>query len=142
MPKKYTVLIDSNELILGLKGSKPSSKALIDDLDKLNELCDFRINETIFQEITRNLPLDAKEKFTKLLNVVIIINEAYATNKGLIDKYKNLGLKKGDIPIAAYAELIQADFLISENRHFLKELKTKKFKILDAEQFFKEMVKQ
>ena len=42
---------------------------------------------------------------------------------------------------AAFADRENADFLISENRHFLEELKIKKFKILNAEQFLKEVIK-
>jgi len=53
---------------------------------------------------------------------------------------KKLGLKKGNIGIAAFCEYVKANYLITENRHFLKELKTKQFKIRDAEDFIKEIM--
>lgn len=73
------------------------------------------------------------------MNLITIKN--FLTDVELFQKYKNLGFKKGDIAIAAFAEKENADFLISENRHFLKELKTRKFKILNAEQFLEEVIK-
>lgn len=135
------VVLDSNELILGLKGSNTYSKSLIDNLSTLNEIYDFRINDGIFQEVIGNIPHYTKEKFGKLLNIGAIKKQDFSIDKNLISKYKNLGLKKGDIVIAAYAELCKANFIISENRHFLQELKTKKFKIVNAEQFLKGLIR-
>lgn len=53
----------------------------------------------------------------------------------LFDKYKKIGLKKGDTPIAAFCEFIKADCLITENRHFLKEAKVKEFKVVAIKDF-------
>ncbi len=141
MDKKQIIVLDSNEIILGLEAAKPSSQGLIDNLDELSNLHDFKISNHIFQEIIRNLSQDTKEKFKKLLSLGIIKIEESKINKSLINKYKNLGLKKGDILVAAYTELVKAGFLVSENRHFLEELKTRTFKIINAKQFIKEITK-
>ena len=53
----------------------------------------------------------------------------------LFKKYKALGLKKGDIIIAAFCEHINAAYLITENRHFLKQMKFDKFKVLSLKDF-------
>lgn len=140
MPEKPIVVLDSNELIFGLTGNKQYPKILIDNLKDLSQNYDFRINGQILKEVLDNVPNQYKEKFFKLVNYGLINYDNKLIDKRLINKYKNLKLKKGDNAIAAFTELINADFLISENRHFLQELKTKKFKILNAEQFLKEII--
>ena len=141
MPEKSIVTLDSNELIFGLTGNKQYPKILIDNLKDLSQNYDFRINRQILKEVLDNVPNQYKEKFFKLVNYGLINYDNKLIDKKLIKKYKNLKLKKGDNVIAAFTELINADFLISENRHFLQELKTKKFKILNAEQFIKDIFK-
>ena len=140
MHKKQIIVLDSNEIILGLKGSNSYSKLLIENLNTLRNFWEFRINQQIYEEIIRNLPHQTKEKFDKLLNFAIIKYQNQIVDKKLIDKYKGLGLKKGDIIIAAYADEINSNILISENRHFLKELKSRKFKVINAEKFIKNMM--
>ncbi len=81
------------------------------------------------------------EKFSKLLKFKVVTIKDFFSDSGLFQKYKNLGLKKGDMAIAAFADKENADFLISENRHFLKDFKTRKFKILNAKQFLEEVIK-
>ena len=141
MPEKPTVVLDSNELIFGITGNKQYPKILIDNLKDLSQNYDFRINRQILKEVLDNIPNQYKEKFFKLANYGLINYDNKLIDKKLIKKYRNLKLKKGDNVIAAFTELINADFLISENRHFLQELTTKKFKILNAEQFIKDIFK-
>jgi len=141
MPEKPIVTLDSNELIFGLTGNKQYPKILIDNLKDLSRNYDFRINRQILKEVLDNIPNQYKEKFFKLVNYGLLNYDNKLIDKKLIKKYKNLKLKKGDNVIAAFTELINADFLISENRHFLKWLQTRKFKILNAEQFLKEIIK-
>jgi hypothetical protein len=44
-----------------------------------------------------------------------------------------LGLpSEADARIGAFAEWVKADFLVSENQHFLKELKTTAYQVIDA----------
>jgi hypothetical protein len=50
-----------------------------------------------------------------------------------------LGLKKGDAVIGAFCEFREIDYFISENRHFISELKTDKFKILDSNEVLKKL---
>jgi len=70
------------------------------------------------------------------------INVSYSKMPfSLFNKYKNLGLKKGDIAIAAFCDSVNADYLVSENRHFLKGIKNTKFKIVNVEQFLRKFTK-
>ena len=57
----------------------------------------------------------------------------------LLVKYKKLGLKKGDIAIAAFCENVKADYLITENRHFVKSKKFDKFKVLSFKDFIRKL---
>ncbi len=47
-------------------------------------------------------------------------------------KYLDLGLSEEDAFIGALAEWVGAKFLVSENRDFLRELKTEAFEVVDA----------
>lgn len=138
---KKKAVIDSNEIILGLTTEDTSSANLIIKLNELKDKYEFIISDDIFHEVMRNIPYHTKEKFSELLKLKIIITKNFSADDNLFQKYKNLGFKKGDIAVAAFADKENAHFLISENRHFLQELKTKKFKIFNAEQFLKEIIK-
>lgn len=50
----------------------------------------------------------------------------------LVDKYEALGAKKGDALVAAELDTAGIQWLISENRHFLAEIKNLPFKVLTA----------
>ncbi len=49
-----------------------------------------------------------------------------------IHKYQSLGCKLGDAAIAAHLENLGVKIFITENRHFLKELKGLPFQSLNA----------
>jgi len=54
----------------------------------------------------------------------------------LIARYLALGLsEKGDAIIGAFAEWMQVDYLISDNRHFLQELRTDAYRLLTPGDF-------
>jgi len=56
--------------------------------------------------------------------------------RALVDKYVLLGIpEKADAFIGAFAEWMQVQYLISDNRHFLRDLQTDAFKVLDAVDF-------
>ena len=134
-------VIDSNEIIIGLTTEDTNSAKFIVKLSEFKDKYEFIISDDIYQEVMRNIPYSTKEKFSKLLVLNIISIKNFFSDVGLFHKYKNLGFKKGDIAIAAFADKENADILISENRHFLKELKRSKFKIVNAEQFIKQVCK-
>ena len=93
------------------------------------------INETITKEVINNLSQSFIKDFYDFLlrNNINVYYEKMSF--GLLQKYKKLGLKKGDIAIAAFCETISADYLITENRHFLKSRKFDRFKVLSLKEF-------
>ena len=65
---------------------------------------------------------------------VFIIDEPVP--RTLVTKYVSLGLPaKADAFIGAFSEWMQARYLISDNRHFLRDLRTDAFDVLDASEF-------
>jgi hypothetical protein len=90
------------------------------------------------QEVTRNLTTPVQvRRFYRLFQVrtfAFLVDEPVPQE--LVDKYVRLGLpEKADAFIGAFAEWMQARYLISENRHFLRELKTSAYEVLSAKEF-------
>ena len=123
------IVIDSNEYIDCINKKTDiteilSNKGLI--------IC---VHNIIIKEVLDNLIESAKKEFYKLLfNNNIFVNDGILPLY-LFEKYKKLGLKKGDIIIAAFCEYVEADYLITENRHFLKIKNFDRFNILNIKDF-------
>ncbi len=96
------------------------------------------IPRLVAQEVSRNL-INAQQvrAFYRLFHqrdFAFIVDEPIPT--ALVDKYVGLGLrKKGDAFIGAFAEWMRVRYRISLNRHFLRELRTNAFEVLDAAEF-------
>ena len=107
------------------------------DLIKIlkNKKCRIFINDLIFSEVIRNLRKENVKDFKNLIKSPVFSVVVEITPAHIIEKYKKLELKKGDIVIAAFCEHIQADYLITENRHFLKKMEIEGCKILTAKEF-------
>ena len=124
------IVLDSNEYI-----NYFTNDILFLDQIISNEIFTIYISETITKEVLNNIKESSKKEFFNFL----LINNIIAYNQKLPDsfqtKYKQLGLKKGDIAIAAFCETINADYLITENRHFLKFRKFDRFKVLSLKEF-------
>jgi predicted nucleic acid-binding protein len=128
------IVLDSNEYI-----NYFDNKILLLDKIFIDGKIVVYINETITKEVTNNLSkLLVKDFYDFLLrNNINVYYEKMGFN--LLEKYKKLGLKKGDIVIAAFCETIGADYLITENRHFLKSRKFDKFKVLSLKGFLRKL---
>ena len=123
------IVLDSNEYI-----NYFNEKVSFDKLFFSQDLTIYT-NDIIIREVIRNL----KEPQTKeFYNIIFSKNIEFYGRKlpsALLENFKKAGLKKGDIAIAAFCEVIDADYLITENRHFLKSKKFKKFKVLSLREF-------
>jgi hypothetical protein len=96
------------------------------------------IPRLVAQEVTRNLrSTEQVRQFYQLFQAVdfaFIVDEPVPLV--LVEKYTRLGLpSKADAIIGAFAEWLGVRCLISDNRHFLRELQTDAFEILDAAEF-------
>lgn len=99
--------------------------------------CKLIIPRLIAKEVTRNLPINFEKRFYDLFDdhdIAEIADEP--PPKTLIRKYIDLDLReKGDAIIAAFVEMQQINCLISDNRHFLRELNTPSFTIISPADF-------
>ncbi len=131
------IVPDSNEYIYYINKENLLPEKLF--LDK--NLSVF-INDHIIREVLRNIEELQKKELYNVLFKYDIDFYGLKIPIHLLDKYKNFGLKKGDIAIAAFCEAIDAQYLISENRHFLKGIRNTKFKIVSIAQFLKKIAKE
>jgi len=69
-----------------------------------------------------------------------MLEEDYVVPFEMGVKYESHGLKPGDAFIAAYAEHVQADLMVSENRQFLSRRHDLPFRVLNAEECLKKLM--
>jgi len=132
--QSYILILDSNEFLIGLLDKKSASGKLLDILEEFTIL----VSEIILEEVKENLKLKSKvlNAFLELVYSGFFKTIQDAPAEELVKKYSS-SLKKADALIAAYCEWLEVDFLISENRHFLKGFRPRKFKVRKAEDFLK-----
>jgi len=137
------VILDSNEYILGLDTTAgPSSSSRLLDLVRilLDESEGFRllIPEIIVREVQRNLPSDLEKDFFRLIqsSQKIEYHDLVEVPKVTFQKYRRQKrLKRADALIAAFADFMKADYIVSENRHIYRDLKATDFVTLTAQDF-------
>ncbi len=96
------------------------------------------IPRLIAQEVTRNLETPEQVRhFYRLFHrrdFAYIIEEPVPSS--LVKHYIDRGLRaKADAFIGAFAEWMQVHYLISDNRHFLRDLNTTTFSVTNAQTF-------
>ena len=128
------IVLDSNEYISFLSQNSLFLNGILK-----NEKIAILINEIIIKEVLRHIKEVIKKDFYKLLfaDNINVRNEKLPFY--LLQKYKGMGLKKGDIEIAAFCEYVEAEYLITENRHFLTSLKFDKFKVVSIKEFLRNL---
>jgi len=130
------VCIDSCVFIQGLGQSDP---AAVQTLDLVGPELILLIPRLAAQEVTRNLITPEQvSRFYRLFQArdfAFIVDEPVPP--ALVGKYVKMGLpEKADAFIGAFAEWMQVRYLISYNRHFLRDLRTDAYEVLDAAGFF------
>ena len=134
------LILDSNEYIFGLSGTKLSCQQLIDSLDKLNIF----IPLMVLREVERNLRqlyrLD--NAFFSLINLHPNLSVVWTPPPELlIKRYQARGFPPEDAAIAATAQEVGVTYLISENRHFLRQVGQLSFEVIAAETALKLLTK-
>ena len=137
------IILDSNEYILGLDTTAgPSASSRLLDLVRIliDELEEFRllVPEIIIREVQTNLPPELERDFFRLIRSSQKIEYHYMLEvpKASFQKYRrHKHLKHADALIAAFADFMKADYLISENRHIYRDLKATGFINLTAQGF-------
>jgi predicted nucleic acid-binding protein len=115
----------------------PVCEKLILALIEKSSFHTLRISRSIVEEIRRHLSPEDFLKFIQVINILTKIDEDIIVPFELGAKYESRGLKPADALIAAYAEWVGADGLVTENRHFLSRQSNLPFKVLTAEKCLK-----
>jgi hypothetical protein len=143
MPAALTVVLDSNVYIFGIAKVMPTCEALLNVLSKGEWESRLRVitPHLVEREVTRNLEpigLYAPKLFHSILADVPWSGVTYEVPPDeLMLKYLELGLAEEDAIIAAFSEWLGVKYLVSENRHFLEELETEAFQVVNAAEFLK-----
>lgn len=129
------ICIDSCVFIRGIQTSDATIRRVIRLIGPTLQLF---IPRLVAQEVTRNLhsPEQARQfyRFFHKTSFAFIVDDPVP--EALVSKYAALGLPaKADAFIGAFAEWMGVQYLISDNRHFLRELKAEAFEVVDAETF-------
>ena len=114
------IVIDTNEFVFALTGPAGSaSHRLLEALLRAPDRLEVRVPQIVISECARKLPAGTRPQFFALLNAVAAIDPDYVVPFEIGERYRDIGMKSADALIAAYCEWIEADALVSENRHFL-----------------------
>lgn len=129
------ICIDSCVFINGLTQTDLGATRLLDLIGPELVLV---IPRLVAQEVTRNLQTPEQvRRFYRLFHqrpFAYIVDELVPAS--LVDDYARRGLlQKADAFIGAFAEWMAVGCLISDNRHFLRELRTTAYRVLDAAEF-------
>ncbi len=129
------ICIDSCVFINGLTQTDLDATRLLDVIGPDLVLV---IPRLVAQEVTRNLQTPEQvRRFYHLFHqrpFAFIVDELAPAS--LVEDYTRRGLPmKADAFIGAFAEWMGVGYLISDNRHFLRELQTTAYRILDPAEF-------
>ena len=118
------ICIDSCVFIRGLRTQNAVIAAV---LDLIGPSLFLSVSRLVALEVTRNLTTTEQgSSFYRLFadyTFARIVDDPIPAE--LVEKYSRLGLPaKADAVIGAFAEWQQLDFLLSDNRHFLRQFST------------------
>lgn len=129
------ICIDSCVFINGLTQTDSEAARLLDLIGPGLVLV---IPRLVAQEVTRNLQRPQQvRRFYRLFHqraFAFVVDELVPP--ALVDEYARRGLpQKADAFIGAFAEWMAVGYLISDNRHFLRNLQTTAYRVMDAGEF-------
>lgn len=132
-------VIDTNEYLFAFGLLKvPSSEEFIAEVLKHPHIVTVRIPRKIVEEVRAHLAGETFREFIDFLKTLeVTIDEDFSVPFEFGVTYEARGLKPADAFIAAYAEWVGADVLVTENRHFLSLHIDLPFRILSAEKCIK-----
>ena len=124
------ICIDSCVFIRGLRDPSTDAAQLLMQIRPALELF---VPRLVAAEVTRNLLFPSD--LTRFYRLFHENRSAHIIDgpipKALFQRYVDLGLRaKGDAYIGAFAEWLRVDYLISDNRHFLRHLHTEAYRLL------------
>jgi predicted nucleic acid-binding protein len=133
------ISFDTNIFIFGIR-EDPNFPACVELLERIGELQVYMPLQ-IIRELKNNLRPDEVSELFGLLSQYYdrIRIEWKIVPFKLIERFQRLGCKLGDAVVAAHLEEQGVHALISENRHFLKEIPDLPCRVLSAAAAVEEM---
>ena len=124
------ICIDSCVFIRGINQEGSDAERLLRSIGPELQVI---ANRLIAQEVTRNL--SGPQQIRRFYQIFHESAAAFIVTgpipPAILDRYVALGLReKGDAIIGAFAEWMVVDYLISDNRHFLRELHTDAYQLM------------
>ncbi len=128
------ICIDSSVFIRGIK-TRDATIAAIFSLTGVELM--LSTPRLVANEVTRNLISPQETRlFYQLFNHPKSIITGEPVPMALVEKYIRLGLPaKADAFIGAFAEWKGVAYLLSDNRHFLRQLRSPAFSVLSPDEF-------
>lgn len=125
-------MLDANEYIFAFGPERQSAPVAL--LRHLSEQggADVCICRTIVQEVVPNLGDHLAKAFFGWMGAMTGVDEDEVVPFMPWHRYEAQGFKPADAFIAAYAEYMGAEVVVSENRHFLRTRTDLPFRVLDA----------
>ena len=129
------ICIDSCVFIRGINQEGSDAERLLRSIGPELQVI---ANRLIAQEVTRNL--SGPQQIRRFYQIFHESAAAFIVTgpipPAILDRYVALGLReKGDAIIGAFAEWMAVDYLISDNRHFLRELHTDAYQLMSPGDF-------
>ena len=129
------ICIDSCVFIRGINQEGSDAERLLRSIGPELQVI---ANRLIAQEVTRNL--SGPQQIRRFYQIFHESAAAFIVTSpippAILDRYIALGHReKGDAIIGAFAEWMQVDYLISDNRHFLRELHTDAYQLMSPGDF-------
>jgi predicted nucleic acid-binding protein len=130
------IILDTNEYVFAFGRKRdPTSLRIVDTIVDSEGDFELYLLRTIADEVQSNLAPEACSEFYSTVLAITSIDEDWLVPEELAESYRSMGLKEADAEIAAYAQHVAADYLVSENRHFLSRREDLPFKVVTAEEF-------
>jgi len=135
------VVLDTNVWIFGLRHHPelPACALLLERLGQIQVILPRQVLRELQAKLTES-ELRTLFHLLKQFPKQSVIHWGMAEME-TVRKYQSLGCKLGDAAIAAHLEELEVETLITENRHFLEELKDLPFRRLSATEALAELEK-
>lgn len=126
------ISLDTNVFIFGLRNLDPFAALILQNLYQFNiQICD-----QVERELSNNFSENELKLFYKQIGSLSNFKMKYKIlDEKYLIKYQEFGLKLGDANIAAFCEEEDIELFVTENRHFLQNLRPRSFKVVNCKTF-------
>ena len=133
------IVLDTNVWIYGLRRDQiyPQCEELLDKLRMFRVI----IPRQVLFELQVNLSPQEYQQFWQLINAYPAQIEVSwdPAPQDRLDRYRQLGCRKGDAAVAALTEHVEAEVLVRENRELLRDVSNLPFRLVSSTELLAEL---